>query len=173
MRRALRVLAKLLKALCGALTAASMATAALCLLAMVVIIFYQVCARKIARTTPAWSEEVALLLMVYFSLFGAAAAYRGRLHIGVELLRNRLRGRVRRAWDLLLDLVVLGFGAAMVGWGMDMVMLQIDEPLPGSGLSMAWKFIPLPVAGGLLALLALEKIVLGDRRTPAEGDAAA
>jgi TRAP-type C4-dicarboxylate transport system permease small subunit len=160
---ALRVYQRLMSALAGL----AGLVAGLSLLGMVAILFYQVGSRYLANYTPRWSEELAQLLTVYFSLLAAAFGYRRSLHIGVDLVRGRIKGRARRVYDAVLDLVVGGFGAAMFYWGLtEWVFGQWNQFLPGTGLAIAWQYMPLPICGAMLAMFAVERMLIGAPNPP-------
>jgi TRAP-type C4-dicarboxylate transport system permease small subunit len=155
------------------LAGGAMVLAALCLVAMVVIVAWHIFSRYFLAKSPAWANELAQVLTIYFSLFGAAYAYRRDLHIGMELLRNRFTGAAGRVYNALLDAVVAAFGGAMVVWGAQLVSRMTDQTLPGTGLPVAWQYLPLPITGGLLLAFAVEKIVAGRASAPAETEATA
>ncbi|MFP4355436.1 MAG: TRAP transporter small permease [Phycisphaerae bacterium] len=158
----------------GVLTVLSVAAAiaaGLCLVGMVAIVFAHVLLRRFWGISPAWANELAQLLMVYFSLLGSAFAYRSDLHIGVKFIRNRVSGCVGRIWDVLLDLMAGGFGLALVIWGLDLIVSLPEQTLPGTGLEVMWQYLPVPIGGALIVLFAVEKIVLG--REESDGPEAA
>ncbi len=148
------------------LAGAAAVGASLCLLAMVAIVAYHIFSRYVLAESPAWANELAQVLTIYFSLLGAAYAYRCDLHIGMQLVRDRFAGGVRRVYDLLLDVAVGGFGLAMVWWGGELVGRMTGQTLPGTGLAVAWQYLPLPICGGLLAVFSAEKIIVGHRSRP-------
>ncbi len=159
---------RLCRTLLAVFSAVSAVLAALCLVGMVGTVVYHIALRWFWKESPAWANEVAQLLMLYFSLFGAAFAYRAGLHIGVKILRNRAGRRLGRIWDMLLDLAAGAFGAAMVYWGLDLIGQLSDQTLPGSGLQVRWQYMPMILGGALLTIFAVEKIITGWPATGSE-----
>src|SRR4051812_45343657 len=62
----------------------------LAIAAMSLIIPWGVYARYVLGTGSSWPEPVAVLCMVTFTFFGAAAGYRAGAHIAVGMLTDRL-----------------------------------------------------------------------------------
>jgi TRAP-type C4-dicarboxylate transport system permease small subunit len=155
------------------LAGAAAVGASLCLLAMVAIVAYHIFSRYVLAESPAWANELAQVLTIYFSLLGAAYAYRCDLHIGMRLVRDRFTGRARRVHELGLDVAVGAFGLAMVWWGGELVGRMTGQTLPGTGLAVAWQYLPLPICGGLLAVFSIEKMAVGHRSTTSDLEATA
>ena len=56
------------------------------LLVIVAIVFYQVFGRYVLNSSPTWAENLALVLILYVTLIGAAVGVRDAGHIGMESL---------------------------------------------------------------------------------------
>ena len=56
------------------------------LLVIVAIVFYQVFGRYVLNSSPTWTENLALVLILYVTLIGAAVGVRDAGHIGMESL---------------------------------------------------------------------------------------
>ena len=93
---------------------------------MSLVIPWGVYARYVLGTGSSWPEPVAVLLMVIFTFFGAAAGYRAGAHIAVQLLTDRLGEGARRvlrgAVHLLMFVVavfavVYGTRLCIATWG--------------------------------------------------------
>ena len=63
------------------------------LLVIVAIVFYQVFGRYVLNNTPTWAENLALVLVLYVTLLGAAVGVRDAGHIGMESLLVLRAGR--------------------------------------------------------------------------------
>lgn len=154
-----------------ALHVLSLLVAGGCLVAMVFIISLQVFLRYVMNRTYAWSEETALLLMIYFGFFGAAAAYRERLHIGIELFLKKI-GASRAAWLRLgADAAVAAFAALMVIFGFALAGETMGQTMPALQIAVGYSYLAIPLSGLLLLLFAVEKLLgsRGLRRTAGDG----
>jgi len=71
---------------------------AILLAVMTLIIVWQIIARfRIIHVISPWTEEVAMILLVWFGLTGAAIGIRKHLHIGVEFVTTSSRSRFRKS----------------------------------------------------------------------------
>src|SRR6478736_7260257 len=109
MRRFMRTIRPLL----GALSRASLYIAGVGMVAMTLIVGWQVFARYILNDSPSWSEPLSLHLMSWFIMLGAAVGVRESVHLGLDFVRHGAPPAMQRAMDLVsLGLIVL-FGIAM------------------------------------------------------------
>ncbi|WP_300543162.1 TRAP transporter small permease [Maricaulis sp.] len=129
------------------------------LAAMTLIVGWQVFARYMLNAAPPWTEQAALLLMLWFILFAAAAGVRESFHIRLSLLEDLVPAPVRRGVRVLAHLVVLVFGAVMAVSGAELALATWSHVIPTLGLPRGVAYMPLSGAGGLIAFFALEHIL--------------
>src|SRR3954463_7003960 len=88
------------------------------LLVIVTIVFYQVFGRYVLNSSPTWTETLALVLILYVTLVGAAVGVRDAGHIGMESLLVLVPAGPRKYLEMVIHVLVAIFGAAMVynGW---------------------------------------------------------
>ncbi|MFY8092836.1 MAG: TRAP transporter small permease [Niveispirillum sp.] len=134
--------------------------AGLGLVAMTVIISWQVFGRFVLNSSPSWSEQAALTLMIWFVTLAAAVGVREGFHIRITMLEDSVGPRARKAMRVLADLVVGAIGAAMLYWGGDLVARTWGHVIPSLGLSRGFAYLGLPLAGGLIVVFALERVLL-------------
>src|SRR5436190_12346775 len=84
------------------------------LLVIVTIVFYQVFGRYVLNSSPTWTENLALVLILYVTLIGAAVGVRDAGHIGMESLLVLVPERIRNRIELLIHFLVMAFGVAMI-----------------------------------------------------------
>ncbi len=129
------------------------------LVGMTAIISWQVFARYVLNAAPSWTEQAALLLMLWFILFAAAAGVREGFHIRLVMLEETLRPGRKRALRLFSHGVVMAFGAAMAWSGGELVAATASHTIPTLGVSRAFAYLPIAGAGALIVLYALEHII--------------
>jgi TRAP-type C4-dicarboxylate transport system permease small subunit len=76
---------------------------------MLSIILLQVILRYVFRSGFSWAEEVTVFLMAWMTFLGAAIAVKQAEHINIEMLVDRLPGKVRRTVIFISKLLMLLF----------------------------------------------------------------
>ena len=131
----------------------------LLLVLMVVLVSLGVFFRYVIGSSLAWYDEFASYLLVWLTFYGAvSASYRGR-HIGFDLIVNRLLPSSRRMAAIIAELFVLGFHIVLFYYGWILTQKMGNETavsLPW--IKMAWVYSVLPIAGGLMLWISLERL---------------
>ncbi len=133
--------------------------AAFGLVLMTVIVGWQVFGRYVLNATPSWSEQAALTLMIWYVSLAAAAGVRQGFHIRIVALEEAAPPVVRKAMQVMSNLVVGACGIAMLVWGGELVMLTWSHVIPSLGISRGLAYLGLPIAGAVMALFALERVL--------------
>src|SRR5260221_11450772 len=84
------------------------------LFVIVVIVFYQVFGRYVLNSSPTWTESMALVLVLYVTLIGAAVGVRDAGHIGMESLLVLVSEKIRNRIELVIHVLVIVFACAMI-----------------------------------------------------------
>lgn len=129
------------------------------LILMTAIIAWQVFARYVLNDSPAWGEQAALLLMIWYVMLAAAAGVREGFHIRITVLADNLPGRSKRVINLVSHAVVGLFGLAMVWWGVELAHETWEHVIPTLGLSRGYAYVPIPISGLLIFGFALEHVI--------------
>ncbi len=129
------------------------------LVLMTVIVGYQVFGRYVLNASPSWSEQAALTLMIWFVSFAAAAGVREGFHIRIVALEEAVPPRIRFFMKLFNECVVAACGVAMAYWGGELVAKTWGHVIPSLGLPRGLAYLGLPIAGVLIVLFSLERII--------------
>jgi TRAP-type C4-dicarboxylate transport system permease small subunit len=144
----------------GALATAALWLASLGLVAMTLMVAWQVFARYVLNASPSWTEPGSLLLMSWFILLGAAVGVRERDHLGFEIGLHAAPPALRRVLLIVTEVLVAGFGAAMAWYGFDLARETWSANMAGLAIPQGMDYLPLVGGGGLIALFSLEKLLL-------------
>ena len=129
------------------------------LLVIVVIVFYQVFGRYVLNSSPTWTENFALLLVLYVTLLGAAVGVRDAGHIGMESLLVMVPEKVRNRVELLIHAIVIVFGVFMVYNGLVLGMSVATYKIPNLGLPEFLRYVPLVASGALVISFSIEHVI--------------
>ena len=149
-----------------ALSTLAMGLAGVALVAMALIQAWQVFARYVLNDSPGWTEPLALLLMSFAVMFGAAVAVRRETHFAFQTFRDAAPGPARRVLKSISRLIAAASGAGLMVLG---GVLMVDEwpvAMAGAPLPSGLKFAGLCVGGALILLFSIERLLTGDYRAP-------
>jgi TRAP-type transport system small permease protein len=149
------------------LSAIVLVIARLCLAGLGVVVLYGVVMRYAFNDEPPYVEQLALLLVISVSMFGAAAVAHDAGHIGLDSLVDRLPPGVRNWIARLVALSTLLFAGVILYGAFEMARSTHDNRIPTLGISEAWRYLPLIIAGALIALFSIDRML---RRAPAAQD---
>jgi TRAP-type C4-dicarboxylate transport system permease small subunit len=146
------------------LSAIVLVIARLCLAGLGIVVLYGVVTRYAFNNEPPYVEQLALLLVISVSMFGAAAVAHDAGHIGLDSLVDRLPRAVRNSIARLVALSTLLFAGVILYGAYEMARSTHDNLIPTLGISEAWRYLPLIIAGALIALFSIDRML---RRAPA------
>jgi TRAP-type C4-dicarboxylate transport system permease small subunit len=150
--------------LLDALYSACIWISGIALLVMCLIIPIGVVARYVFGFGAQWPEPIAILMMVVFTFFGAAAAYRAGAHIAVQMLTDRLPAPLQRACAGFVHLAMLAASAFVVVWGFQLVQGMMGQTLSElPWLPVGVTYLALPLGSLVTLLFVLEHMVFGSQ----------
>ena len=129
------------------------------LLVIVAIVFWQVFGRYVLNSSPTWTESLALVLVLYVTLIGAAVGVRDAGHIGMESLLVLVPELIRNRIELLIHFLVMIFGAIMVYNGFVLGISVASYKIPNLGLPEAIRYVPLVISGLLIISFSVEHLL--------------
>jgi len=137
---------------------ASLIGAAAVMLACIAI---QVVMRYVFGQTPSWSEEVAILMFAWTTLGGLALGIHEGFHVRLTVALDPLPGAARAWAERGIDLIAALFGACLVWSGLRFVDFTRGSMSAAIGYPIELLHGMAPIAGVLVCLFALVRVVGG------------
>jgi TRAP-type C4-dicarboxylate transport system permease small subunit len=138
--------------------------AMIALVLMTSIVFIDVILRYVFNHGMPWTQEISILLLVWFSLIGMAIGVLERIHISIEMFTMKLPKRVINLLEIIDHLFIMIFGIAMVYYGGMIMNMTQKSTMPATKLPSAVLYVILPLSGILIVLNAIVVISkLSDR----------
>jgi len=129
------------------------------LLGIVGVVVGSVIWRYLLNDAPAWSEQVALILVINVAMFGAAAGVRDEGHIGMESLIGLCPHKIQFLVGNIVGVITIVFGG-ILAWGCTVMAISVGpNMIPTLGISEAYRYIPCVVAGVLIVLFSIEHLI--------------
>lgn len=115
---------------------------------MVLLVLWQVIARYVLNSPSAFSEALTRYLFVWLVLVTATYAFGSREHMYISALNDKLRGGVKTAVSILIEVLTILFAACVMTYGgsiiTSMQMVSLDSSLH---IPMGVVYAIIPVCG--------------------------
>ena len=128
---------------------------AICLAAMVVLVFTNVVLRYAFNSGIATSEELSRWLLVWLTFLGAIVALRQHAHLGVDTLVRALPPRGKLVCFVLSYLLMLYVNGLLTLGSWKQAVLTFDDTAPASGISVGLFFYSSGLVFGVSAAVIL------------------
>lgn len=125
---------------------------------LVLDVLWQVFTRLALRSPSTWTEELAIFMLIWVSLLGAAVALGRGAHLGIDYFVGKLPERIRLATEVLVFLSVAVFSlSVMILGGVDLVSsnLELGQVSPAMHVKMGYVYLAVPISGFFLTLYAI------------------
>jgi TRAP-type C4-dicarboxylate transport system permease small subunit len=97
--------------------------------------------------------------MIWSALLGAAVAYRRKGHLGMDILVTHLPLHWRRAVEVILQVLSIGFFGILVVHGIPLVERTMRQFSSAIRIPMGYIYAAIPVGSALILLFAIERLV--------------
>ena len=138
---------------------------AICLAAMVVLVFTNVVLRYLFNSGIATSEELSRWLLVWLTFLGAIVALRQHAHLGVDTLVRALPPRGKLVCFMLSYLLMLYVDGLLTLGSWKQAVLTFGDTAPASGISVGLFFyssgLVFGVSAAVILLVDLVRVLSG------------
>ncbi|MCG8555531.1 MAG: TRAP transporter small permease [Proteobacteria bacterium] len=113
----------------------------------------------------AWASELSRFLLGWTVMLGGALAYAELNHLGLDIVVNGFQPAARRGALVIGHVCVLCFAVGVLIYGGAQLVqgrAEMGQTMPALGISRAWFYLSMPVAGVLMGLAAVGH--LGQKR---------
>lgn len=129
--------------------------AKLVILVIVIIVSCEVFGRLVLHKSIMWSEEVALLLMVWTAFIAMAIGVEKGLHISISLFFNMFPKIVQKIIEKINTLATIFFGYILVMYGIKLAAMTMGSTLPATQWPAGTAYCMMPVGGIFIIYFAL------------------
>lgn len=144
----------------GAISTAALWLAGTGLVAMTIMVAYQVFMRYVVNSSPAWTEAGSIMIMSWFIFLGAAVGVREKFHMGFDVLLYALPDSAKPWLRGISDIAIFGFAFGMIWYGLELAIRGWSVRIPVLGLPQTFTYLPIVVSGFLICLFVLERMAL-------------
>ncbi len=129
---------------------------------LVLDVLWQVFTRFILKNPSKWTEELAVFMLIWISLLGAAVALNRGSHLGIDYFVGKLSAKKRIYTEIFAFFCVSMFSlTVMVFGGIELVIntLRLGQVSPALGIKMGYVYFAVPISGFFLVLYAVIGLV--------------
>lgn len=129
---------------------------------LVIDVLWGVVSRYVFGQQAKWSEELARMLLVWVSLFGASVAFATKAHLGLDYFSEKLHPDARKWSRIIGSLICLAFAVLvfLVG-GLKLVQGAFNSGQTMIALPFAkwWEYAALPASGCFMVVFLVGQLV--------------
>ncbi|SFL53385.1 TRAP transporter small permease [Pelosinus propionicus] len=119
------------------------------LLIMIVIVCFQVFARKLFSYTPTWSLDATIFLLIWFSFLGIAMGFRERIHLAFNSIH--FSEKADFYIERVISIIEVVFALILIVYGTKLMLNDFGQVIPTMGnLPIAYRTLAVPVSGVLI-----------------------
>lgn len=144
--------------------------AKLLLLAMTILVCISVFYRYILGRSITWSDEVSMLLMVWFGFISIAYGVKQKLHLSVELIYNFLPATLQRIFSKVTMAIVSILGILMAVYGVLLMQSTMNNVMAATRWPSATLYAVIPVSGILIAYFAFAQCIGYEEQEDRKGE---
>lgn len=128
------------------------------LVILVCIVFTQVFTRYVLGFTPRWSEETAVILMIWLGFITTAIGVKKASHLSISAVVDLLPKSVQKIVFCFDELAVMAYGIILFIYGKDLTIHTMSSTLPATQLPAGVLYAVLPVAGVMIIIYTIVRI---------------
>lgn len=127
-------------------------------------VLWGVVSRYVLGSQGRWTEELAVYLLVWVSLLGAALVFRERGHLGVDYFVGKLDPAAQRLSALIAEGAIMLFAGFVLIFGGSMMVLETlrsGQVTPAMGWPVGYLYIVVPLSGLCVLAFSIEHLITG------------
>lgn len=129
------------------------------LVIMLMIVSYQVGSRLLISSTPRWSEEVTVVLMVWFGFLGISIGVKEKFHIAISYFVDKLPEKIRNIILLINETFIVAFGFGLTWFGSKLIYETRRSTLPATKWPAYTPYLILPLVGILIIMHSIINLI--------------
>jgi len=116
--------------------------------------------RDIIAVNPSrWTDELAVLLMIWVALLGASVGFVKKSHLGVDYFVGKLPEKMRSVTEIIVFVLIGVFAATcMIYGGILFVSDNVKQLSPALNIPMSSVYAAVPISGFFFLLVSIESI---------------
>ena len=126
-----------------------------CMAVLVLDVLWQVFTRLVLKDPSKKTEELAIFLLIWVALLGAAVALSLGSHLGIDYFVGKLSKSKRIITEIIAFALILAFASyVMLYGGYDLVKstLELGQVAPAWQIKMGYVYLAVPISGFFMVI---------------------
>jgi len=127
----------------------------------VINVLWQVFTRFVLKDPSSWTEELARYLLIWVGLLGAAYAVGRKMHLAVDVLLARFKGKAQNTAQLIIQGLIFLFALAVMvvgGYRLVEITLTLEQTSAALQIPLGYVYLVVPLSGVLIMFYTLASI---------------
>ncbi len=132
-----------------------------CVAGSILVVLWGVLSRFIVAVPSRWTEELAIILLTWTALLGAAIGFKNRQHLGVDYVFQKLDSDAKRLNAIVVQFLIILFAACVLLWGGSNLVfktLATGQITAALGIRVGYAYMAVPFSGAAIVLFAVEEM---------------
>jgi TRAP-type C4-dicarboxylate transport system permease small subunit len=129
------------------------------LLIVILGVCYGVISRYAFNRSATWANELATITFTWVVFLGASAAFKRKLHIGIDLLVKSVPPTLRTGLEILANMIILVFIGYMTVMGVIFSLQAYKQPTSVLRIPNTYVYLAVPVGFGLMLVYELAYLI--------------
>ena len=121
--------------------------------AMTLNVLWQVFSRFLLQNPSSFTEELARYMLIWVGILGAAYVAGQKLHLAIDLLPTKLKGRSKAYLEIFINLTIFVFALTVLvigGIRLVSITLMLNQISAAMQIPLGYIYTVLPISGGLM-----------------------
>lgn len=123
------------------------------------IAFIAVIFRYVFNNSLYWSEEIVRYLFIWMFFIAVGESSRVGSHVALDLLTTRLKGTVKKVWNVGIELLSLLFVGVLTYYGVKLAMINMSQYSPALRIPYGFVYAAIPFGGMMMGIFHVIRIV--------------
>ena len=132
-----------------------------CVASSILVVLWGVLSRFIVAVPSRWTEELAIILLTWTALLGAAIGFKNRQHLGVDYVFEKLDSDAKRLNAIIVQVLIILFAVCVLIWGGSNLVLKTlstGQITAALGVRVGYTYLAVPLSGIAIVLFAVDEM---------------
>lgn len=133
------------------------------LMAVITInVLWQVFSRFVLQDPSSFTEELARYMLIWIGILGAAYVAGQKLHLAIDLLSTKLKGRAKSYLEIFIQLCIFLFSLFVLligGIRLVYITLELNQISAALQVPLGYVYLVLPISGALMMFYSMYFVI--------------